>query len=474
MYSTFRLPLPIFFISYVTVVHPNHTTQYVGDTGGHIGNKFSFVIMDNSINNQNASIILKIINVEEHGTFYRIHSSSYSISGSINASSSVLHYLPFELVMKGTNLTSKTINLEIKANQLSSPAIVYLFVNGADASDSTLILPEYALGDKYYVLTYCEIFGICQIAIASDSSTNVKTIHIQLPIADDVKVYLQNKEYTSGQSINLELQNKESVQLQCECDLSGTFIESNGNNIAVFAGSAGTVVGVGGKVDFLFEQMIPISAWGKEYIVYASPLKQTGDFIRIIASIRNTVVRISGYKTVRLTKPGDFIHRRINSGSGIYIRANKPVMIVQFTHNGFLKDTQISDPSMFIVQPYEQYMRTYIFDTFLEGLSNYHLALFTHLEQGVSDISIDGIKRVDHPTTIVPEKGIAVEFIGIETPGRHIITSNSAFGGYLLMNFDERTFGQLIGTLMNNIVSNNILLHTSCGIIYHVTLFIGK
>ena len=77
------------------------------------------------------------------------------------------------------------------------------------------------------------------------------------------------------------LSNDILFQIRSDEDLTGTYIRSN-FPIAVFAGNEFTAIGVDRMGDHLVEQMIPITAWGTEYIMMSVGLLVGSDLIRLI------------------------------------------------------------------------------------------------------------------------------------------------------------------------------------------------
>ncbi|XP_033742635.1 uncharacterized protein LOC117329048 [Pecten maximus] len=233
------------------------------------------------------------------------------------------------------------------------------FDNAADSISSTKVqvtletdkmcdgytaIPILNLGSEYYAVTFCEVFGECQIFIVAID--DALRITVRLPNTQNVHdVMFNSKAYGKGDTITVDLGSMETVLIECECDLTGTKITAD-SNVAVFSGSRNTIVGVNGNENFLLEQLPPFNRWGTEYACPCKPYcNKHGAFIRVIAK-EATIIHISGYPKVKTTLNVPWIHRRIEQDDFLYITADKPVLVVMF-----LLSDQKHTSSMFLIPP---------------------------------------------------------------------------------------------------------------------------
>ncbi|VDI66853.1 Hypothetical predicted protein [Mytilus galloprovincialis] len=207
--------------------------------------------------------------------------------------------------------------------------------------------PIGSLGNEYKVITYCQILGKCFISITTLPDITVE-VKVALPETRKsnrkIEVTFHNTKYVSGETILFEISGNYTAILECACDLTGTYISSNGT-IAVFTGGRDTVVKRGKTKNTLITQMLPLSTWGKEFILIDSDTDDFGDTIRVISRYNNTVVKMDGFKTVTIHAMSYFIiQRSLQRGSTIYLSANKPVMVCQIAADGFKQPAMINIP----------------------------------------------------------------------------------------------------------------------------------
>ncbi|XP_063416164.1 uncharacterized protein LOC134697808 [Mytilus trossulus] len=229
-------------------------------------------------------------------------------------------------------LESETISINVRYGSLA-PITVY---------------PIGSLGKEYKVITFCQILGKCFISITTLPDITVE-VKVALPETRksnrNIEVTFNNTKYESGETILFKLFGNSTTIIECACDLTGTYISSNGT-IAVFTGGRDTVVKKGKKKQTLITQMLPLSTWGKEFILIDSDTDDSGDTIRVISRYNNTVVKMDGFKTVTIHDMSHFIiQRSLQRGSTIYLSANKPIMVCQIAADGLKQPAMINIPS---------------------------------------------------------------------------------------------------------------------------------
>ena len=155
------------------------------------------------------------------------------------------------------------------------PIVVYSHILNSARSGSTLVLPTSVLGREYYVSSYkSESSGggnsqrKSEFAlVASQDNTTVEIT----PVAADA-----NSTYAANTPFQVTLNTGDVFQYQSanDVDLTGSYIKSVATAtspckpIAVFAGSTWTAMGCtgAGSGDNLYQQLMPLVSWGKEYI----------------------------------------------------------------------------------------------------------------------------------------------------------------------------------------------------------------
>lgn len=230
---------------------------------------------------------------------------------------------------------------------------VYALNYRVASEDASVILPIQALKNDYRVIAYNEGASLSEFMIvATEDGTEVE-ISPSVPLVD-------GKNFT----YIIRLDRGQVYQAQSEKDLTGTRIRSTKNNcksFAVFGGNVCANIGGCGRCDHVFEQMFPVTTWGREYLTV--PLRsRTSDKIRVMASEDNTKVQIRSNGTVTQTlDAGEYFTD--DYSVPVYYTADKPILVCHYTKGGccelpdFKCDVQneiYSDPDMLLVSPVEQ------------------------------------------------------------------------------------------------------------------------
>lgn len=231
-------------------------------------------------------------------------------------------------------------------------SIAVYAANQRDASsDATLVLPVHALGDTYRVTAYSPFSGQPSqfVIVGIQNNTSIQII----PSASVTGGVSANTPFT------ITLNTGQVYLVQSSGDLTGSSIKATTtgscNNFAVFAGNqCANVPLTCTYCDHLYEQMIPIKAWGKEYITVPL-MTRTGDLFRILASENSTTININGGAAINLNA-GQFHETTLTPAS--FIIGNKPISVAQYSR-GTSCDNVISDPFMIMLSPVEQTL-TYI------------------------------------------------------------------------------------------------------------------
>ncbi|HEX5315813.1 MAG TPA: IgGFc-binding protein, partial [Candidatus Kapabacteria bacterium] len=151
-----------------------------------------------------------------------------------------------------------------------------------------------------------------------------------------------------------------------DCDLTGSYITSD-KPIAVFSGheraaspSAREYDPISPNRDHLVEQMLPTSAWGKNYIIAGSGQDNAmgrpagGDVIRILSGFNNTHVTVNGTPMFTLAQ-GEY--RDVLSGTTAVIASDLPVLVAHIMQSSGTDN--IGDPDLTLARPIEDYANEY-------------------------------------------------------------------------------------------------------------------
>jgi gliding motility-associated-like protein len=248
------------------------------------------------------------------------------------------------IINKGIHITSDNEIAVYAANQRTA------------SSDATLVMSLQCLGDSYYINAYSPFSSNPSqfIIVGVEDGTSIEII----PSAAVSGGVGANVPFT------ITIDQGEVYLVTSTGDLTGTIVSAtntgNCNNFAVFAGNKCANVPLScSYCDHLYEQMIPIKAWGKEYVTVPLMTRSSAQY-RIIASEDNTSVIINGGAPVALNS-GDFHELALASAS--FIESDKPISVAQYSQ-GTSCDGITSDPFMIMLSPVEQTLESILFQAF--------------------------------------------------------------------------------------------------------------
>jgi len=276
---------------------------------------------------------------------------------------------PAAAYISTSDVTETGKAIEVIAEQ---PVVVYSHIFKAARSAATLVLPTKVLGREYYTSAYIQNKpGGNNPGLAYSEFTIVavedNTLIEITPKAKDI-----GSNHLAGVTFQKTLQKGEIYQYQSETDLSGSHIISiAGTNgickpIAVFSGSTwvgfcGDNITSGNGGDNLYQQLYPVSAWGKEFVT-APFIRKPHDIFRVYFSKDNTTLTVNGVINPTVFNKGTFYE--FTSSEANSIKANEPISVVQYqisqgcdpANAGFSSNTapHPGDPEMTILNPVEQ------------------------------------------------------------------------------------------------------------------------
>ncbi len=212
--------------------------------------------------------------------------------------------------------------------------------------------------------------------------------------------------------------------------------------------------------DHMCEMIPPVSAWGKKYYSIELQRDNRGDYYRVVASKANTRVKMKyydkvskellGQRDIILSKAGDF-YEDFNSwaGNGAVVgfngittwEADKSILVMQYAYSANWDKGNVFDPFMIVLTPQEQYLKATVFQTPVSAafVNNYFSFIVVgdtaDLEQKkLKSLAIDGdtVYRSYSQLLLQNIPGTNL-YWGRRSvsPGPHIVTSNTLFGGYI-------------------------------------------
>ncbi|WP_164891098.1 PKD domain-containing protein [Botryobacter ruber] len=244
------------------------------------------------------------------------------------------------------------------------PVVVYSHIYANARSAATLALPTNTMGREYYAMSIEQkntnnLIGYSELVVVG--------------VEDDTEVEIEltaesfDKKQQPGVPFTVKLNQGEVYQVRADAgkDLTGsrirTLVTPTGGckKVAVFSGSSFTGITsssiptcpASGSGDNLYQQLYPLSAWGKNYITAPFKTRTAGDIYRIMAGAQATRVSINGNTVV--LNPGQ-VHEFVST-TGNYISADQPVTVAQYaTTQTCDRNGVVGDPDMVILNPLEQ------------------------------------------------------------------------------------------------------------------------
>jgi gliding motility-associated-like protein len=240
---------------------------------------------------------------------------------------------------------------------------------------------------------------------------------------------------------------------------------------AMFSGSGGIRICKGDGGEFMHQQVFPIQAWGTKYLTYHtinngnSDINETNrNYYRICVNDPTTVVKANGVVLTGLQN--NFYYSLMDSISGFYIEANKPIIVAQYTTNknqcwgtaggSVVGSLSYGDPEMFYLSPLEQGQKNISFYVSRKMTIDYAYANIILPTNAISSLRVDNVavpstQIITHP--FLPNYSVALtRFIGPAAPHQITCDSNVLATVYGLGNFES--YGYNAGCNIENL--NNI------------------
>jgi gliding motility-associated-like protein len=343
------------------------------------------------------------------------------------------------------------------------PVVVYSFIYVNAISGATVCLPTATLGKEYYVLNYKQVsneansYSYFFVVAADTGITNV-----EITPSQNSKNGLQ-----ANTAHTFTLTQGQVYQVLSQTDLSGSRIRSVSSatggckKIAVFCGSGKISIGCSGAgtSDNLYQQMYPVSTWGKRYITTSSINSiNTGgqvNYYRVFKSDPTATVSLNG----SVIPPASFISKQyyeFSSNQTNYIESDKPVLVAQyFTTQGCSGNGGEGDPEMIYLNPLEQTIDRVTLNSMqpVSGTNinqHYINAVLPNAPGAVNSFKIDGLTPSASFTSVPQNPGYAYIRVNL-SQGTHNITCDSGFNAIAYGFGNAESYGYSAGTNLKDL-----------------------
>lgn len=259
--------------------------------------------------------------------------------------------------------------------------------------DASFILPTPALGDDYIIQTYDQSSGSgiyynyytsSFLIVATEEGETTVDI---TPSVNTLHGHSAHNEYS------ITLLQGEAYQVRSQYssgnrDLSGTRVTARDcKKIAVFNGNNLTRVPEdGADSDCVFEQAMPLSAWGKKFVVTASLGRENNDLVKITSAYDNNEILKDGQSFTTLDAGQSITFELPQSDKSCFIEASSSCAVYLYNHSADRNEwfeTGNGAPSMVWIAPIEQRINDITFSTF-----NYESEHDTHIDNHYVNIIV--------------------------------------------------------------------------------------
>ncbi|HKG06749.1 MAG TPA: PKD domain-containing protein, partial [Pedobacter sp.] len=253
---------------------------------------------------------------------------------------------------RNRNLPGRGIHIEVEPGY--PKVVVYSHIYAGARSAASLILPQESLGQKYYSMNYTQSYN------EDNDNRNYLTLVASEP---NTNLLIHTK---SGGTIPVNLINIGDVyQYMPEGleDLTGTYVEIDPNSpdnctkrFAAFSGSTSVTVGCDVTRDPLYQQLYPVTSWGKSYCII--PFKNRYYYYRVLAEEDDTRIMVNNVFVTSLRRGEVYPRNDIQPAQSdpILITADKRISVAQYALTqecSGVSGRVLSDPEMVLLNPIE-------------------------------------------------------------------------------------------------------------------------
>ena len=238
----------------------------------------------------------------------------------------------------------------------SDTVSVYLGNYANYSFDASIVLPTPSLGREYKIVNYASADDeACALVVATQDATEVEVTFAN-------NIYFDNRlTYLKGTTHSFRLDRGQTLLL-AGVGLLGSVVRSvNCRPIAVFSGNyCPFIPDECPACDVLVEQLPPLSAWGRHFLVNPTLERDRDSRLVIKAAEDQTLVSLSyNGRAERHVLDNDYYIELELSTSDVKIESDKPVAVTQYAIGGFCNG--FGDPFMLWISPTEQRVQSTVF-----------------------------------------------------------------------------------------------------------------
>lgn len=270
----------------------------------------------------------------------------------INPGKSVSFKLPDSVEMKGSKKSRQAVLIE------ASQDVTVMSLNYKKfTADTSVVYPVKDWGTEYVIFTpYSSQTGTFkEFSITNHKAPNSVEIFLQ------GSVRFQGKYYRRGSKVTIKLEAFETVQIQSQDDLSGTKVVSI---LPVAVTSGHSCFQKYTSCNHVYEQLLPVNSWGKEFIIAPLPYHNFFTFLHdsvfVQASQPTKIsINVNGQVQNYTMLAGKTVELYSQWPHAMYLTSDKGIQVL-FEFNGGPEDSpQYFDPFLMTIMPTKHFSTSY-------------------------------------------------------------------------------------------------------------------
>ncbi|XP_045915562.1 IgGFc-binding protein-like [Micropterus dolomieu] len=270
----------------------------------------------------------------------------------INPGKSVSFKLPDSVEMKGSKKSRQAVLIE------ASQDVTVMSLNYKKfTADTSVVYPVKDWGTEYVIFTpYSSQTGTFkEFSITNHKAPNSVEIFLQ------GSVRFQGKYYRRGSKVTIKLEAFETVQIQSQDDLSGTKVVSI---LPVAVTSGHSCFQKYTSCNHVYEQLLPVNSWGKEFIIAPLPYHNFFTFLHdsvfVQASQPTKIsINVNGQVQNYTILAGKTVELYSQWPHAMYLTSDKGIQVL-FEFNGGPEDSpQYFDPFLMTIMPTKHFSTSY-------------------------------------------------------------------------------------------------------------------
>lgn len=283
--------------------------------------------------------------------------TNVTVTGSSGSSSPTLTSPSYSVMVLCGNTTMQVATVWDGGYHITTSQDVWVYADDYidHNQDAALVLPTEALDTFYIVQDYPSTNDRgAEVAILATQDNTVVTMTVPCNVL--------NTSITAGTTLTVTLNSGQTYMLLAAAggSFSGMEVTSNGKPFALFVAGQNTAVPTNGNGrDFTFEQALPVSQWGTEFIVSGTP-PQTVNRVRITASADSCMITRNGSLLAGPLLRGETYEADLPPSNQWHITSSSPVQVVLYL-GSYNSSGSVGDPASITIPPLNRGLDDYYF-----------------------------------------------------------------------------------------------------------------